>query len=50
MPAVTIPGLTDENRMPIGVQIVGIPHSDDRLLAIARWLESILPPPPVPPV
>lgn len=49
MPTVTIPGLTDENRIPLGIQLVGQRHDDDRLLAVGRWLENILPPPPVPP-
>ena len=49
MPAVTIPGLTDANRIPLGIQLVGKRHDDDRLLAVARWLENILPPAPVPP-
>lgn len=49
MPAVAVPGLADDNGMPLGLQVVGKRYDDDRLLAAGRWLESILPAPPVPP-
>jgi Asp-tRNA(Asn)/Glu-tRNA(Gln) amidotransferase A subunit family amidase len=39
-PAITLPLLTGADRMPIGVQIVGRPTEDGRLLAAAAWLEA----------
>lgn len=37
-PAVSLPLLTGPSGMPLGVQIVGRPGSDGRLLRTARWL------------
>jgi Asp-tRNA(Asn)/Glu-tRNA(Gln) amidotransferase A subunit family amidase len=42
LPVVTLPGLTDANNLPLGIQLIGQPHSDDDLLRIARWLEPLL--------
>mgnify|MGYP001250781486 FL=1 len=39
MPAITLPLFTGPNGLPIGVQLVARRHDDDRLLAIARWVE-----------
>ncbi len=38
MPAVTLPLLTAENGLPMGVQLVGRRGDDARLLRTARWL------------
>jgi Asp-tRNA(Asn)/Glu-tRNA(Gln) amidotransferase A subunit family amidase len=38
MPAVTLPLLEGANGLPIGVQLVGAPGDDARLLRHARWL------------
>ena len=39
-PAVTVPLLTAENGLPMGVQLTGPRHSDGRLLRTANWLYS----------
>ena len=39
MPAITLPLFTGPNGLPIGAQLVARRHDDDRLLAIARWVE-----------
>ncbi|MEO3435360.1 amidase [Inquilinus sp. CAU 1745] len=41
-PAVTLPLLTGSNGMPIGVQLVGRPGDDGRLLRTASWLARTL--------
>jgi Asp-tRNA(Asn)/Glu-tRNA(Gln) amidotransferase A subunit family amidase len=38
-PALTLPLLTGDEGMPVGVQLVGAPFSDDRMLRAALWLE-----------
>lgn len=38
LPAVTLPLLSGEGGMPIGLQLIGPPNSDARLLRTARWL------------
>jgi Asp-tRNA(Asn)/Glu-tRNA(Gln) amidotransferase A subunit family amidase len=38
LPAVTLPLLTGEDDMPLGVQLVGAPNDDARLLRTASWL------------
>jgi Asp-tRNA(Asn)/Glu-tRNA(Gln) amidotransferase A subunit family amidase len=38
MPAVTLPLMTGEDGMPLGVQLVGAPGDDARLLRTANWL------------
>lgn len=42
LPVVSLPGLVDEQALPLGVQLIGRPHSDGDLLRIARWLEVCL--------
>ncbi len=37
-PCLTIPALVSTNNMPIGVQLIGKPEYDDRLLGIGGWL------------
>jgi Asp-tRNA(Asn)/Glu-tRNA(Gln) amidotransferase A subunit family amidase len=38
MPAVTLPLMTAESGLPLGVQLVGRRGEDARLLRTARWL------------
>lgn len=42
LPAITLPGLTGERGLPIGIQFVGPHGSDDKLLDVARWAEPVL--------
>lgn len=42
-PAVTVP-LMSVNGMPVGVQVMGQPHTDARVTAIARWLLDTITP------
>lgn len=42
LPAVTLPLMTGENGMPLGVQLVGRKGEDERLLRNAAWLQRIL--------
>lgn len=42
LPTVTLPLLVSEDGMPIGVQIVGAPNDDARLLRTATWLVNRL--------
>lgn len=41
-PAISIPCGTTAAGLPVGLQIVGPRHSDDLVLAAARWIESVL--------
>jgi Asp-tRNA(Asn)/Glu-tRNA(Gln) amidotransferase A subunit family amidase len=40
-PCVTLPGNRGVNGLPVGVQIVGLPHGDEALLSVASWLEDV---------
>jgi aspartyl-tRNA(Asn)/glutamyl-tRNA(Gln) amidotransferase subunit A len=42
LPALAIPAGEDETGMPVGVQIVGPAHSEDRLFAVAKMLNTHL--------
>ncbi|HVQ76694.1 MAG TPA: hypothetical protein VMT79_14300 [Candidatus Binatia bacterium] len=42
-PAVTVP-LMSVAGMPVGVQVMGQPHEDARVPAMARWLLESVPP------
>jgi Asp-tRNA(Asn)/Glu-tRNA(Gln) amidotransferase A subunit family amidase len=42
LPAISLPLLTGPNGMPVGVQLVGAPGQDARLLRTARWLVRTL--------
>ena len=42
LPAITLPGFTDEAGLPVGVQLVGAHGADGDLLAVARWFETAL--------
>ncbi|WP_104134569.1 MULTISPECIES: amidase [unclassified Cryobacterium] len=39
LPVVTIPGLRDSKGMPLGLQLIGKPRQEQRLFAVARWIE-----------
>ncbi|GAB2723179.1 amidase [Nocardia thraciensis] len=41
-PAISIPVGTTEDGLPVGLQIVGPRHSDDLVLALARFAEQVL--------
>ncbi len=49
-PAITIPTGLGPHRLPLGLQLVGAPGTDERLLAAAAWAEAQLVPPGAPPV
>lgn len=40
LPCVTMPLLVGENDLPIGVQLIGPAHKDDRLMRTARWCQN----------
>jgi len=42
LPAINLPLLQSDGGMPIGVQLVGAPGDDARLLRTANWLVSKL--------
>ena len=41
-PGVTLPAGTGSKGLPLGVQLVGLRHDDDRLLSIAAWVAARL--------
>jgi Asp-tRNA(Asn)/Glu-tRNA(Gln) amidotransferase A subunit family amidase len=43
-PAIVLPSGLGPHRLPLGVQLVGAPGDDRRLLAAAAWCEARLPP------
>ena len=47
-PAITLPTGLGPSGLPLGLQLVGAPGEDRRLLAAATWAESRLPRPPAP--
>jgi Asp-tRNA(Asn)/Glu-tRNA(Gln) amidotransferase A subunit family amidase len=42
VPAITLPLLTGEAGLPLGLQVIGAPGDDARLLRTAGWLEERL--------
>ena len=42
LPCVTLPLLVGETGLPIGVQLIGAAHKDDRLLRTARWCQNYI--------
>lgn len=42
LPCVTLPMLVGETNLPIGVQLIGSAHKDDRLLRTARWFQNFI--------
>jgi Asp-tRNA(Asn)/Glu-tRNA(Gln) amidotransferase A subunit family amidase len=49
-PAITIPTGLGPHRLPLGLQLVGAPGDDERLLAAAAWAEAMLPSIGAPPI
>lgn len=41
-PSVTVPSGLAENKMPLGLQIIGVPYSEWSLFEIAGWCEKVL--------
>ncbi|MGD9880196.1 MAG: amidase [Reyranella sp.] len=41
-PCVTLPAGTGNNGLPLGIQLVGLRHADDRLLSTAAWVAAHL--------
>jgi len=41
-PCVTVPAGNGPGGLPLGVQLVGIPGSDLKTLAVARWVENVV--------
>ena len=41
-PCVTLPAGTGANGLPLGIQLVGLRHEDDRLLSTAAWVAAHL--------
>jgi Asp-tRNA(Asn)/Glu-tRNA(Gln) amidotransferase A subunit family amidase len=41
-PAVSLPGLTGPQALPVGIQVIGRRGMDDRLLTIAAWMHPRL--------
>ena len=39
-PALALPGAWTPEGLPVGLQLLGAPHSDRRVLAVARWLSE----------
>lgn len=42
LPVVTLPGMTDEQGLPLGLQLIGRSRADDELLALSRWAETVM--------
>ena len=42
LPCLTLPLLVGKNDLPIGVQLIGAPEEDDRLLRTASWVQRSL--------
>jgi Asp-tRNA(Asn)/Glu-tRNA(Gln) amidotransferase A subunit family amidase len=42
-PCVTLPAGTGDMGLPLGVQLVGLRHEDDKLLSVAAWVAARLP-------
>jgi len=42
LPAISIPSGLDSTGMPLGIQLVGAPFAEARLLGMARWCETAL--------
>ena len=42
VPSISLPSGLSKNGLPLAVQLAGPPRAEDRLLAVARWCESVL--------
>ncbi|WP_280227801.1 amidase [Nocardia farcinica] len=41
LPVATVPGLRDPHGLPLGIQVIGAPHSEAALLRAAAWIHDI---------
>ncbi|WP_063061418.1 amidase family protein [Nocardia sienata] len=48
LPVVTVPGLRTADGLPLGVQVIGPPHSEAALLRTATWVQARTVPVPTP--
>ncbi len=48
LPTITLPGLTGENGLPVGVQLLARLDADDALLDWSAWAQTVLPKRPSP--
>ena len=42
VPAITLPGFTGPNNLPIGIQLIGTHLDDAKLLRVAAWVERAI--------
>ncbi|HEX4859357.1 MAG TPA: amidase family protein, partial [Usitatibacteraceae bacterium] len=42
LPAINVPVLRNKNRMPLGLQLIGSRHQDEKLLAVAQRVMDLL--------
>ena len=42
VPAITLPGFVGPQNLPVGIQLIGTPLEDTRLLAAAAWVERAI--------
>ena len=42
LPVVTVPGMKDDDGLPLGLQLVGLPGNEGRLFDVATWLGRAL--------
>ncbi len=42
IPSISLPSGLSKNGLPLAIQLAGPPNAEDRLLAVARWCESVL--------
>jgi aspartyl-tRNA(Asn)/glutamyl-tRNA(Gln) amidotransferase subunit A len=42
LPSITVPSGLAENKMPLGLQLIGTPYSEWSLLKVAGWCEKVL--------
>ena len=43
LPAISLPTALSSNRLPLGTQLIGRKSADSELLAVAAWVENIVP-------
>ena len=41
LPSISLPLLTGENNLPLGVQLIGNKLDDLRFLGVAKWLKKV---------
>ncbi len=42
LPAITVPSGVTQERLPLGIQLVGYPFAEEELLRVAHWCERII--------